>query len=99
MTSLSFKWLVLLFVALIESATMSIAVAEDTEFSVPHTFNVANATTGSSPSGSQPDTRPVLGRDHAIYGMTYTGGANGTGVVYRYDRRSHEYTVLHTFEA
>jgi uncharacterized repeat protein (TIGR03803 family) len=99
MTPLSFKWLVLLFVALIESATMSIAVAEDTEFSVLYTFNVANAATGASPSGSQPDTRPVLGRDHAIYGMTYTGGANGTGVIYRYDRHSHEYTVLHTFEA
>jgi len=87
-------------VALLLAATMaSSALADGTKFSVLYTFEVANATTGASQLGSQPDTRPVLGPDHSLYGMTYTGGVNGNGVIYRFELRSHKYSVLHTFGA
>src|SRR4029077_17971000 len=75
------------------------AIADGPQFSVLHTFDVADATTGASQTGSQPDTRPVLGADGAVYGMTYTGGVNGNGVIYRYDSESGKYIVLHTFGA
>jgi uncharacterized repeat protein (TIGR03803 family) len=75
------------------------AFADGPQFSVLHTFDVADATTGASQTGSQPDTRPVLGADGAVYGMTYTGGVNGNGVIYRYDSESGKYSVLHTFDA
>ncbi len=75
------------------------ALAWDSKFSVLYTFEVADPTTGASALGSQPDTRPALGRDHAVYGMTSIGGVNGTGVIYRYDLESGLYKVLHTFSA
>jgi uncharacterized repeat protein (TIGR03803 family) len=72
--------------------------AGDVDFDVLHTFNVVENPLGLGPSrgGSQPDTRPVLYRG-VVYGMTYTGGKNGTGVVYRYDPRTKEYSVIHSF--
>lgn len=71
--------------------------ASDIDFDVLHTFDVADPNTFTSATGSQPDTRPVIGRDGAIYGMTYEGGTNGTGVIYRFQKG--RYTVLHTFDA
>lgn len=71
------------------------AWTEETDLSVLHTFDVADPASGVSATGSQPDTRPTLGVDGSIYGMTYTGGVNGTGVIYRY--RHGRYGVLHTF--
>jgi uncharacterized repeat protein (TIGR03803 family) len=85
--------------ALLAAAVSSGAAAAEAKFSLLYAFEVANPTTGASALGSQPDTRPVLGHDQRIYGMTYTGGANGNGVIYRYDRNAREYTVLHTFSA
>jgi len=73
--------------------------ADGTDFSALYSFEVANPTTGASPLGSQPDTRPVLGPNHSVYGMTYTGGTYGNGVIYRFDLQSRKYTVLHTFAA
>ena len=96
MARVQLKWCALVAVALLNSMT---AFADETRFSVLHTFDVADAVTGSSPLGSQPDTRPVLGADGAVYGMTYTGGINGNGVIYRYDSASGKYSVLHTFGA
>lgn len=75
------------------------AHADDPKFSVLYSFEVADPDTGASQLGSQPDTRPVLGPNHSVYGMTYTGGTNGNGVIYRFDLQSHHYTVLHTFAA
>lgn len=71
--------------------------ASDIDFDVLHAFDVADPNTGKSATGSQPDTRPAIGRDGAIYGMTYLGGENGTGVIYRFQKG--RYTVLHTFGA
>lgn len=87
-------------VALLVGVTAAISGrANDAQFSVLHSFEVANPTTGASQLGSQPDTRPVLGPNHSVYGMTYTGGKNGNGVIYRFDLQSGKYTVLHTFAA
>jgi uncharacterized repeat protein (TIGR03803 family) len=80
-------------------ATESSALAGDTNFSVLYAFEAPAPVTFTSPLGSQPDTLPVLGPGNAIYGMTYDGGANGTGVIYRYQLNSGHYTVLHTFSA
>ena len=85
---------------LLPAATLaSSALADAEKFSVLYTFEVANPSTGASQLGSQPDTRPVLGPNHSVYGMTYIGGVNGNGVIYRFDLHSHQYTVLHTFGA
>jgi uncharacterized repeat protein (TIGR03803 family) len=96
MTRIQLKWCAFFALALLNTMT---AFAEGTQFSVLHTFDVADAVTGASQTGSQPDTRPVLGADGAVYGMTYTGGVNGNGVIYRYDSESGKYSVLHTFGA
>lgn len=66
---------------------------------VLYRFEAPAATTFTSPLGSQPDTTPAVGPDGAIYGMTTVGGDYGNGVIYRFDRYTHEYTVLHTFSA
>ncbi len=75
------------------------AFAVDADFSVLYAFEIADPTTGASQFGSQPDTRPALGPNHSVYGMTYYGGANGNGVIYRFDLHTRRYTVLHTFSA
>jgi uncharacterized repeat protein (TIGR03803 family) len=87
-------------VALLLAATMaSSALADGTKFSVLYRFEAAAPGTYTSPLGSQPDTRPVLGPWNTVYGMTYDGGVNGNGVIYQFDRGSGKYTVLHTFSA
>jgi uncharacterized repeat protein (TIGR03803 family) len=70
-----------------------------TTFTTLYGFEAPAAKTLTSPLGSQPDTTPALGPDGTIYGMTSVGGDFGNGVVYRFDRNSHQYTVLHTFSA
>ncbi|MGA3224394.1 MAG: choice-of-anchor tandem repeat GloVer-containing protein [Acidobacteriaceae bacterium] len=75
------------------------AHAEDVQFSTLYKFQAPAVTTSTSALGSQPDTLPVLGPDGAIYGMTSVGGQYGNGVIYRFDRNTHQYTVLHTFSA
>jgi uncharacterized repeat protein (TIGR03803 family) len=73
--------------------------ADGTMFSTLYTFEAAAPVTFTSPLGSQPDTRPVLGPGNTVYGMTVDGGANGNGVIYRFDMQSKQYAVLHTFSA
>lgn len=93
---LKLRGVVLLILGAIAASS---AMAGGTKFSVLYTFEVADSVTGASPLGSQPDTRPVLGPDNSVYGMTYTGGTYGNGVIYRFDLESHKYTLLHTFGA
>lgn len=76
-----------------------VITSDDGTFSTLYKFEAAVPVTLASPLGSQPDTTPALGPGNTIYGMTDEGGVNGTGVVYRYDRQSNRYTVLHTFSA
>jgi uncharacterized repeat protein (TIGR03803 family) len=75
------------------------ARAEGKKFSALYTFEAAAPVTFTSLLGSQPDTRPVLGPWNNVYGMTFDGGNYGNGVIYRFDLKSHQYTVLHTFSA
>jgi len=81
------------------AAIASSALAQDKQFSTLYRFEAPAATTFTSALGSQPDTTPAVGPDGAIYGMTSVGGQYGNGVIYRFDRDSHQYTVLHTFSA
>jgi uncharacterized repeat protein (TIGR03803 family) len=77
-------------------ATAGTALA-DARFSVLYSFEAPAPVTFTSPLGSQPDTRPVLGPENTVYGMTYDGGINGNGVIYSFNLDSRQYTVLHTF--
>lgn len=88
-----------LLTGVLTASTASYGCDEAAKFDVLYTFEVADPSTSTSALGSQPDTRPVLGRDHSIYGMTYTGGTNGTGVIYKYEQGSGRYKVLHEFGA
>lgn len=72
---------------------------EDVKFNVLYRFQAPAATSFTSRLGSQPDTTPAVGPDGAIYGMTGVGGKFGNGVIYRFDRETHQYRVLHTFSA
>jgi uncharacterized repeat protein (TIGR03803 family) len=74
------------------------ARADGDEFTVAYKFQPESVNTFTSPLGSEPDSRPVLGSDGAVYGMAY-GGNNANGVVYRFDLQSQHYTLLHTFSA
>ena len=82
---------------LMTAVTVPSAVADGPTFSTLYKFEAPAVTTSPSALGSQPDTLPVLGPDGAIYGMTSVGGQYGNGVIYRFDRNTHQYTVLHTF--
>jgi uncharacterized repeat protein (TIGR03803 family) len=97
--STSIAAMILLVTLLMAGTTLSIAQADDTNFSVLYAFEAPDPTTLASPLGSQPDTRPVLGPDNAVYGMTTVGGNYGQGVIFRFDLESQRYTVLHTFSA
>ena len=86
-------------IPLLMAATLASSAPEGTSFSVLYAFQAPAPVTFKSPLGSQPDTQPALGPGNTIYGMTVDGGANGTGVVYRFNLQSHHYAVLHTFRA
>jgi uncharacterized repeat protein (TIGR03803 family) len=88
-----------LVVLLAAAAAASSALAQEANFSTLYSFEAPAANTFTSALGSQPDTTPALGPDGAIYGMTTDGGQYGSGVIYRFDPHSHQYTVLHTFSA
>jgi uncharacterized repeat protein (TIGR03803 family) len=89
-----------IFVVMVFSAGSILQVrADGSDFSALYTFEAAAPGTFTSPLGSQPDTRPVLGPDNTVYGMTVDGGENGNGVIYRFDLGSQQYTVVHTFSA
>ena len=92
-----FRYCCTLLILLISATMTTGARADADDFSSLYRFQPPDPNTGASPLGSQPDSRPVLGSDHAVYGMTLDGGSNGTGVIYRFDLQSHQYALLHTF--
>jgi uncharacterized repeat protein (TIGR03803 family) len=89
----------IMLAALFSAALSAPALADGSKFSTLYAFEAPDPTTFASPLGSQPDTRPVLGPNHSVYGMTFDGGVNGNGVIYRFDLKSGQYSVLYTFSA
>lgn len=49
--------------------------------------------------GANPEAELVEGSDGALYGVTRSGGPNGTGVVFRLSRDGTGFAVLHAFGA
>jgi uncharacterized repeat protein (TIGR03803 family) len=86
-------------VACLCSVARASAESDDTTFTTLYAFEAPAPITFTSFLGSQPDTTPALGPDGAIYGMTMVGGQFGNGVIYRFDRNKHQYTILHAFSA
>jgi uncharacterized repeat protein (TIGR03803 family) len=92
------RWCGVLATLLIAATTVTIALADGTNFSVLYYFEAPAPVTYTSPLGSQPDTRPALGPGNTVYGMAY-GGQYANGVIYQFDVQRRQYTVLHTFSA
>lgn len=49
--------------------------------------------------GQNPQGGVVLGRDGALYGTTYNGGASGKGAIFRLDADGQHYAVLRSFNS
>jgi uncharacterized repeat protein (TIGR03803 family) len=47
--------------------------------------------------GGNPQENLIRGNDGSFYGMTYSGGANGYGTIFRYNPATNVYTVLYSF--
>lgn len=59
------------------------------------TVNAAGAPVNED--GANPEAELIEGSDGRLYGVTRTGGPNGTGVVFRVSRDGTEFAVLHAF--
>ncbi len=59
-----------------------------------HTFLGTNSS-GANSDGSAPNRLLLV--SGFLYGTTYTGGANGTGVIFRVDTTGGNFQILHTF--
>ena len=81
-----------------DSATTDILykVRQDgTGFQVLHTF--PGTSSGTNSGGSAPNQLLLV--NGFLYGTTYTGGANGTGVIFKIDTSGGAFQILHTFSA
>ena len=63
--------------------------------SIMYSFTAVNSS-GVNVDGASPRSALVQGPDNALYGMTYVGGANGGGTIYRFGLDG-SFTVLHAF--
>ncbi len=50
-----------------------------------------------NPDGARPQMPLLQGRDGTLYGTTSSGGANGTGVVFKMNNDGTNFTILHSF--
>ena len=72
-------------------------------FTILHSFGAISA--GSSPQynnatdGAQPMGTLVEGHDHFLYGTTYYGGSNGTGIIFQMKKTGADFIILYTFPA
>jgi len=64
-------------------------------FQVLHTFS--GTSSGVNAEGSAPNQLLLVGG--FLYGTTYIGGANGTGVIFKMDTSGGAFQILHTFSA
>jgi uncharacterized repeat protein (TIGR03803 family) len=51
-----------------------------------------------TPDGANPYGPLIQGRDGALYGTTYSGGASNSGSVFRLNTNGSSYSILHSFE-
>jgi len=83
------------------SGTVFRIAPDGSGFTVVHKFqNFASVNSSGAPvnaDGANPESELVEGNDGRLYGVTRTGGANGTGVVFRMSRDGTEFAVLHAF--
>ena len=74
---------------------------DGTGFTIIHRFKsfttVNSAGAPVNVDGANPEAELVEGSDGRLYGVTRTGGPNGTGVVFRVSRDGTEFAVLHAF--
>lgn len=76
---------------LLVSAAIGVAPAQLVNVSMLHQFTAANN------DGASPYSEVILGADGALYGTTWSGGTNASGIVFRMNRDSSGFTILHHF--
>ncbi len=83
------------------SGTVFRIAPDGSGFTVVHKFqNFASVNSSGAPvnaDGANPESELVEGNDGRLYGVTRTGGPNGTGVVYSLSRDGTAFSVLHNF--
>ncbi len=67
---------------------------DGTGLQILHTFP-GTSSSGVNSDGSAPNRLLLVGG--FLYGTTYTGGANGTGVIFKMDAAGGNFQILHTF--
>ena len=76
--------------------------ADGTEFTTLHRFATATSIVNSralNADGAYPDSELIEGSDGFLYGVTNSGGPNGTGTVFKIARDGSTFTSLHSFGA
>src|SRR5205085_8114656 len=63
---------------------------DGTSYTVLHTF-------GGDGDGENPPDAVLEASDGALYGVTYYGGANGAGAMYRLNKDGSAYAIVHSF--
>jgi len=85
------------------SGTLFRIAVDGSNYTVLHRFQSYGSVNASgSPvnaDGANPEAELVEGSDGFLYGVTRTGGPNGTGVVYKIAKDGSGFAVLHTFGA
>src|SRR6185503_11509401 len=70
---------------------VGVARAQSFNLSVLHQFTAAQY------DGASPYSEVILGADGALYGTTWSGGTNASGVVFRMNRDRSGFSILHHF--
>lgn len=91
-----------LIVAAIGTVCASVCRADLPVVTVLHTFGPGGPSDltpshSANSDGARPEAPLVQGADGTLYGTTSTGGAHGTGVVFKISADGSGYTVLHSF--
>lgn len=85
------------------SGTVFKIAPDGTGFTIVHRFAPVTGTNQDfSPintNGAYPEAELIEGFDGMLYGVARSGGANGTGTVFRLQRNGTGFEVLHTFAA
>src|SRR2546425_977852 len=66
-------------------------------FKVLHDFSATSGRPSTNWDGAQPYLTGLVFSGATLYGTTYFGGTNGSGVVFALSTEGGDFTVLHTF--